>query len=78
METKYKLIGITEYAERWLSEEDIETLKEMIGCEVYESKKKSHIDKKIMFIMPDGEETHIDFLQIEEIHPTFNFNIETK
>lgn len=60
---KYKLIGVTKYAEKHLDEVDLNALKEMIGCEIEESE-----DTDInMFKMPDGEETHIKFLDLEEI-----------
>ena len=64
---KYKFIGLSKYAERHLCEEDTEQLKEMIGSEVVESPFNSIVDGKRMFIMPDGEETHIDYLELEEI-----------
>ena len=73
MKTKYKFIGLSKYAERHLCEEDIEQLTEMIGCEVEESENTSIVDGKRMFIMPDGEEAHIDYLELEEIQPEIPF-----
>lgn len=71
---KYKFIGLSKYAERHLCVEDIESLTEMIGCEVTESDKPSIVDGKRMFIMPDGEETHIDYLELEQIQDELPFN----
>ena len=72
MEKKYKLIGVSSYAERFLSCEDLDSLKEMIGCEIIESR-KSWIDGRTLFLMPNGEEAHIDFLELEQIQPELNF-----
>jgi hypothetical protein len=73
MKTKYKFIGLSQYAERHLCEEDTESLIEMIGCEVEESDNLSIVDGKRMFIMPDGEEAHIDYLELEEIQSELPF-----
>lgn len=73
MKTKYKFIGLSKYAERNLCEEDTERLTEMIGCEIEESEYPSIADGGKMFIMPDGEGCHIDFLDIEEVQPEFDF-----
>ena len=70
---KYKLIWVSEFAERFLCMEDLETLKEMIGSTLTESDIKSNVDGKSMFIMPDGEDTHISFLKLEEMQPELNF-----
>ena len=77
MKTKYKFIGLSRYAERHLCVEDIERLTEMIGCEIEESEKLSIVDGKRMFIMPDGEETHIDYLELEEIQSELPFENES-
>ena len=77
MKTKYKFIGVSEHGHKWLCEEDIEQLNEMIGCEIEESDKPSIVDGKRMFIMPDGEETHIDFLELEEIQAELPFENES-
>lgn len=77
MKSKYKFIGLSKYAERHLCEEDIEQLTEMIGCEVEESENTSIVDGKRMFIMPDGEEAHIDYLELEEIQPEISFENES-
>lgn len=71
---KYKFIGLTKYAKRHICVEDTESLTEMIGCEVTESDKPSIVDGKMMFIMPDGEETHIDYLELEQIQDELPFN----
>jgi len=67
---KYKLIGVSEFAERFLCLEYLEALKEMIGSTLTESDIKSNVDGKSMFIMPDGEDTHISFLELEEVEET--------
>lgn len=64
---KFKFLGITKYAEKYLSSEDISILLSMIDCEVIESDELSKVDGKKMFTFPDGEDVHIDFLQLEEI-----------
>jgi len=64
---KYKLVGITEYAEKHLTVSDLENLKQMIGSEIEESDNVAEIDEGKLFIMPDGVETHIDFLKITTI-----------
>lgn len=64
---RFRFLGLSIYAEKHLCEEDTEQLTEMIGCEVFESDTPSMVDGKTMFIMPDGEETHIDYLELEEI-----------
>jgi hypothetical protein len=74
MKKEYRFIGVSEYAKRHLCEEDIQQLNEMIGCKIQESEIPSIVDGGKMFIMPDGEETHICFLQIEEIQPELKFN----
>ena len=70
---KYKIIGITNYAINHLSLEDLEYLRDVIGCEVVECKYKSRVDGKTMLEMPDGVRTHVDFLKLEEVQPEFNF-----
>jgi len=70
---KYKVLGITKYAERHLNVDDCECLIEMIGCIVLESQTLSHLDGGVMLEMPDGEITHICFLQLEEIQEELNF-----
>ena len=70
---KFKLIGVTRYAKNCLSEEDILSLITMIGSEVQESNFKSKVDDRMLLEMPDGERTHIDFLELEEIQPELNF-----
>lgn len=66
---KYKLIGVTEYAERHLNNPDLQSLKLMIGCEIEESDNTAEIDGGKLFIMPDGTETHECFLQVELLTP---------
>ncbi len=73
MKTKYKFTGLSKYAKKNLCEEDTEQLTEMLGCEVEESDTPSIVDGKRMFIMPDGEETHIDYLELEEVQPELPF-----
>ncbi len=70
---KYKFIGLSKYAEKHLDVDDFNDLKEMIGSEVIESDIPSIVDGKRMFIMPDGEETHIDYLELEKIQPELPF-----
>jgi hypothetical protein len=70
---KYKIIGVTKYAEQYLGVDDLNDLKNFIGCKVYENETKSHIDGKTMIDMPDGEITHIDFLELEKVQPELNF-----
>jgi hypothetical protein len=74
---KYKLLGVTEYAERHLSVDDIDELKSMIGCVIEESDEPSIVDGKRMFIMIDGEETHIDYLELEMLQPEIEFEKQT-
>ena len=69
---EYKFLGVTKYAEAHLTGEDIEQLTEMKGCTVYEGE-PSIVDGKKTFIMPDGEVTHIDFLEIEELQEELPF-----
>lgn len=66
---RYKLIGLTRQAERYLEEDDYNSLSDMIGSEFTECDYKSDVDGKSLFIAPDGEEVHIDFIEIEEIQP---------
>ena len=73
MKPKYKLIGLTQYAETYLDEKDFDELTEMIGDEVEESDNLSAVDGKRMFIMSDGEEVHIDYLELEEIQAELPF-----
>jgi len=70
---KYKLIGVAKYAHDNLSGTDLEALKDMIGCEVVESERQSNVDGKLMLQMPDGVDTHIDFLQLDEIQQKIKF-----
>ena len=69
MGKKYKFIGLSKYAERYLIHECFEELENMIGAEIEESDEVSEVDGGRMFIMPYGENVHIDFLIIEEIQP---------
>lgn len=62
---KYKLIGVTKYAEQHLTKEDLDSIKEMIGCTIEECNETYSAHK--LFMMPDGVETHIDFLKLEEV-----------
>jgi hypothetical protein len=78
MKTRYKLIGISKLAESDLCEEDIQQLTEIIGCEINESESNSMVDGKRMFIIPSGEEVHVDFLEIEEVQPELPFEISQK
>lgn len=71
---RFRFLGLSIYAERHLCEEDTEVLNQMIGSEVFESENKSIVDGKTMFIMPDGEETHIDYLELEEITEELPFD----
>ena len=70
---KYKLVGVTKYAERYLDVDDLESIKDMIGCEITLNDKFSIVDDKRMFNMPDGKITHSDYLQVEEILPIMDF-----
>ena len=69
MGKKYKFIGLSKDAERYLIPECFEELENMIGAEIEESDEVSEVDGGRMFIMPYGEDVHIDFLIIEEIQP---------
>lgn len=64
---KYKLIGLTEYAKRHLTVEDLAELDDMIGCEIEQSDYNSFLDDEVMYNMPDGEITHSRFLIVEPI-----------
>ena len=64
---KYKMLGVSKYAKKHLCEEDLELMESFIGCQVEDSGDISCIDGKQMIIMPDGELTHIDFLELELI-----------
>ena len=64
---KYKLMGVSQYAKKHLTANDLTALEEMVGCNIIESENKAEIDGGKMFVMPDGEDTHIDFLDVEEI-----------
>ncbi len=63
---KYTLVGVTEYAEKHLTKDDLDSIKEMIGSVIEESDDSSNTHR--LFVMPDGVETHIDFLKLEEIN----------
>ena len=65
---KHKLIGITEYAKDKLSIDDLNALREMVGCEVEISDDVAD-DGGALIKMPDGEDTHIKFLILS---PKFN------
>jgi hypothetical protein len=49
-----------------LSVNDYRTLESMIGCEVYQSDEDPE-DNGVLYIMPDGETAHEDFLILETI-----------
>lgn len=66
---QYRILGVTELAHRRLEDDDIESLLDMVGMTCYKCDHVSEIDGKSLFMMPDGEETHIDFIQIELIEP---------
>ena len=57
---KYVLTGITDYAKRHLTVEDIEYLEEMEGCEIEEYKDG-------LYILPDGETAHSDFINTDQL-----------
>ena len=61
MISKYILRGVTEYAKRHLTFEDIEDIEAMVGCEVEIG---SGCD---FFILPDGESIHSDFVNVEQL-----------
>lgn len=65
---KYELIGITEYANKHLNVKDCEYLTSMIGVEVSESEVRADIDGGKMMDMPDGEMTHIVFLNLKPLN----------
>ena len=60
------LKGLSTYAYKRLSFADCETLEEMIGGEVYPSDENSDVGG-ILYMMPDGETAHEDFLILEPI-----------
>jgi hypothetical protein len=62
------LKALTEKAYKRLSVDDCKTLKEMIGSEVYVSDENSDVGG-ILYMMPDGETAHEDFLILETINP---------
>lgn len=70
---EYIITGLTKYAYSDLSEDDIESLESMIGCVVTESENRSIADGGRMFEMPDGEDTHVDYLELEIIEPELKF-----
>jgi len=59
---KIKLIGLTDYAKEYLSEDDIEALTDLIGTEVTVSDEKATVDDSFLMMMADGETCHKDFL----------------
>ncbi len=70
---KYILKGVTELAHKELDIDDVLDLKSMIGNELTEHNKLSEVDGKRLFNMPNGIETHIDYLIIEKVQPELNF-----
>ena len=64
---RYKLLGVTEYAKKHLTVEDLRDIRSMIGSEIEESENKADIDGGKFFILPDLVETHEKFLLMEEI-----------
>lgn len=71
---EYKLLGVSDYGERHLTVEDIDSINSMIGDTVSESVLKSDIDGKEMIEMTDGEDTHIMFLDLEYIQDELGFD----
>jgi hypothetical protein len=70
---KYRFLGPSIQAEQFLTEEDIQKLFDMVGCEIELHDEASKVDGKRLFMMPDGELTHVDFLEFEEIQPELPF-----
>lgn len=64
---KYKFLGPSEFAKQSLCVDDLESLQDMTGCEIEDTDKLSEIDGGKLFLMPDGEEAHIIFLDLELI-----------
>ncbi|HHT04033.1 MAG TPA: hypothetical protein GX005_06930 [Bacteroidales bacterium] len=61
MSNRYILKGISKFAERHLSVEDIEYLEDSVGCEIEQS------DSDFIFILPDGDPVHANFIIVEQI-----------
>ena len=70
MGKRYKLIGVTEEAERHLSVDDLTAINAMIGCDIVESEQKAFIDGGTLFKMPDGSTAHSAFLVVENLIET--------
>lgn len=60
-----KLTGVTEYAEKHLSIDDLEYLNSMVGCNVYETDKKSIVDNGKLYLLTDGQDWHEDYLILQ-------------
>lgn len=60
-----KLTGVTEYAEKHLSVDDLEDLHSMVGCDVYETDKKSIVDNGKLYLLTDGQDWHEDYLILQ-------------
>jgi hypothetical protein len=59
---EYKILGLTDYAERYLSGDDYDDVLSMVGencCDCDEDDE--------MVNMPDGDTCHKDFLNLEPI-----------
>lgn len=67
METLYKLVGVTDYAEKHLCVDNLEDIKSMIGTECRLSLNPSLVDGKRQFVLIDMESIHEDFVIVEPI-----------
>ena len=74
--SRYILKGLTKKSYSELDPDDIFELGSMIGSEITKSEEPSPVDGKSVFNMPDGEETHIDYLAIEKVQPELQFNVK--
>lgn len=67
METLYKLVGVTDYAEKHLCVDNLEDIKSMIGTECRLSLNPYLVDGKRHFVLIDMESIHEDFVIVEPI-----------
>jgi len=64
---KYKIIALSEKANKGLIYEHLILLKSFIGCIVEESEEIAIIDGSNLIETPDGETCHKDFLILQEL-----------
>lgn len=63
---KYKILGVTSYANRYLIDLELDSLKNLIGTTCQECEEVNDSLERLL-LLEDGETAHPDFLILEEI-----------